>query len=370
MAPLLKFGATVLAAYGALALWERARRPAPIPPTPEALISEPLVDAWVLPADDGYTLHWRPHATTVTISASPTPQPETAAPPLAVVDDGRQSVTLSTPFAGRPFFTLYFSGGELDGQTIVTSLREIPLQDAVNFRDIGGYRTLDGHETRWGLVYRAGQLSGLGEADLATLAGLKLSLVCDLRTPEETTEAPDALPDGVHYRHIPVQTRSSRRLQAQSLLITRRMDDFMRRVYTEVAIDQNAAVIGAIFRHIADGDLPLAYHCTAGKDRTGITTALLLALLGVPDETIQADYSLSNRYFAVYQAIGEAAVTPFKRFGITLETLQPVFVANPVMIAATLDHVRSTYGGVETYLVRQAGLTAAQLDRIRERLLI
>lgn len=250
--------------------------------------------------------------------------------------------------------------------------RDLTLQGAVNFRDLGGYRTIDGQSIGWNRVYRAGQLSQLTEADLAQLTNLDIKIVCDLRSPEEVNEAPDNLPTGVPSMSIPVNASEPRSKQLRRLLRYRRqMNAAMIEAYTHVIVDQNPSVFGQIFRLLADEkNLPLAFHCTAGKDRAGVTAALLLALLGVPDEVIVADYSLSNRYADVFEQYGRKAIKPLLRMGMDERSLQPLFTANPDTMRATLAHIRQQYGSVERYLIDGAGLTPQIIRAIRENLLI
>lgn len=255
--------------------------------------------------------------------------------------------------------------------TLSVAEREIPLDGTANFRDIGGYRTADGRYTAWGKVYRAGDLSRLTEADLQRLTNMQLRTSCDLRTMAEVEEAPDKLPDSVTYVGLPVVMQERRSRQVRNLLKYRaQMDAAMLDAYTRVGIENNPAVFGGVIKQIANADnLPLVVHCTAGKDRTGMAIALLLTVLGVPDDTILADYSLSNAHFDAIHAMGEKAITPLKRFGVTTATMMPLFTANPEVMAATLAHVRETYGSAEDYLITRGGVTPAEIVQVRALLL-
>jgi protein-tyrosine phosphatase len=253
--------------------------------------------------------------------------------------------------------------------------RIVELEGATNFRDLGGYLTKDGRRIKRGLIFRAGMLSRLTESDLQIIENLGIKLVCDLRTLEETQAYPNRLPQSTppQYIHLPLDTndRSLKRLRAL-LFQHHLMGDVVNDVYTRVMVDNNAEVIGQALNHLADvGNLPAIIHCTAGKDRTGITAALLLLALGVPDETVCADYSLTNLY---YDDIAQVTVELIKRLPrilrrVKLDHIQPLLTADPAVMQTTINHIRAMYGSVEAYLRDKAGVDADIIARLRANLL-
>ncbi len=257
----------------------------------------------------------------------------------------------------------------------ILSERIIPLEGAFNFRDIGGYRTTDGRRIRQGLVYRSGGLHGLTESDLAFMQRAGIKLVCDLRSAEEVQAEPDRLPQNPapQYIHMPLNTDADhdRWERLFALFFNRRkLTTMMPEAYKHMMIDGNARLYGDILRRLSEREnLPAIIHCTAGKDRTGIAIALLLKWLGVPDETIIADYSLSNRYFEQFYAFGTRAVKSLNRLGVTGEHIKPLLIANPAAMRTALEHVDTQYGSIENYLRGPAGLDDAVLSRLREVLL-
>jgi protein-tyrosine phosphatase len=148
------------------------------------------------------------------------------------------------------------------------------------------------------------------------------------------------------------------------------LGDLLVRAYSDLMIGENAQVFGAIFRRLADPDnLPALIRCTAGKDRTGVAIALLLIALGVPEDTVVADYSLSNLYFQDFQAFARQAIRPLGVFGVTIQDLQPLFLAAPDTLRRCLETVRSRYGSVHAYLRDYAGVDDATLKRVRANLI-
>ena len=112
----------------------------------------------------------------------------------------------------------------------------------------------------------------------------------------------------------------------------------------------------------------MMFHCTAGKDRAGIATAILLSLLGVPDETIIADYSLTNIIFdRLYQEFVET--NPVEKLGIPNSDMKIMLAANPEWIKSTLNLLKSEYGGAANYLLEAADVSQDSIDAIRTNLL-
>ncbi|MFW5748242.1 MAG: tyrosine-protein phosphatase [Chloroflexota bacterium] len=250
--------------------------------------------------------------------------------------------------------------------------RVLTIEGVANFRDIGGYVTADGREVRRGLVYRSGKLDAITPAGWQQMQALGLRMVCDMRTEEEIADAPDNLPDKTITRiYTPLHTDDDRAARLRALLFDRnRLRTILPELYTTIIVDQNAAVMGQVIGQLAEPEnLPILIHCTAGKDRTGVAVGLLLALLGVPDETIIADYTLSNLYYDNFYAVTERLIRRFVLFGLTAAHMQPLLVAEAETLRFTLDYVRQRYGSIPDYLEHQAGLSADTLDRVRANLL-
>ena len=141
-------------------------------------------------------------------------------------------------------------------------------------------------------------------------------------------------------------------------------------IYIERFVERGAEAFGRILTSLADGRQRFALlHCTAGKDRTGIAIALLLALLGVPDETVVADYTLSNAaYEAIYRTV-EKDAQRLAVFGLQTADLFTILTAQGHVMQKTLNYLRQTYGSVEEYLMQRAAVSPATIQQLREGLL-
>jgi protein-tyrosine phosphatase len=250
--------------------------------------------------------------------------------------------------------------------------QRLPLAGAVNFRDLGGCLTADGRSVKRGLVFRSDHLSLLTTNDQHILRRLRLKVVCDFRTVREQRMAPDRLlPDGsIRLLSLPVQVEGFDPATAMDRL--RANDrawlamDFFVELYRRF-LDDFGPVWGKVLRLAASADnLPLVFHCTGGKDRTGICAALLLMALGVPEEAIFAGHDHSNicnaeRLQSIY--------TEFAALGIGPEKAAPYLQAPVEPLAAMLTHLHTKYGTVEDYLRYKAGLDAATLAALQSGLL-
>lgn len=250
------------------------------------------------------------------------------------------------------------------------SLREgriVLLESVPNFRDLGGYPTMDGRYVRRGLLYRSGALADLSERDIAKLRELGIKLICDLRTDLEAHEAPDTALDGVTLWRLPVIQQEESAVKARTFLFDRhRLDQVMIQTY-QTFVREKAPIFGAAIARFADpANLPAIFHCSAGKDRTGILAALLLSALGVSEELIIADYTLSNFYYDAFRKSLEPQAHRLRALHLTLDDLQPMLVSDPAYLEAALKAIRDECGSVETYLVQRAGVSPETLARLRE----
>jgi protein-tyrosine phosphatase len=235
--------------------------------------------------------------------------------------------------------------------------RHIALPGTFNLRDVGGYPA-SGGTTRWRTLLRSDGLHRLDDTGRTALAGLNLQTVIDLRTQEEAELAPSALGDvlGARRRHIPVVNGEAFNTMAPELSA----------VYRYMVDDRGAVVAAAIGRLCVPGALPGLVHCSAGKDRTGLLVALILAALGVGDDVIAADYALSRTYLLAEPTAAVRQVRASTGLGKRLD-LQ-LMGSPPEIILAALARVRDRGGSVTGYLLSH-GLTAAELGTLRAALI-
>ncbi|XVV15882.1 tyrosine-protein phosphatase [Actinoplanes sp. CA-131856] len=235
---------------------------------------------------------------------------------------------------------------------------DVRLASAANFRDVGGYTTADGHTVRTGVVFRSNKLSNLTPAEQQTIVGLGITLDIDLRNISERSQEPDKVPAGVTYQVADVVSL------AHGL-----------RFHKDAAATLAAALAAGLFSGSSDlgqsigypfmvnfvgadyafhdvlyavGHHPggLVFHCSAGKDRTGWATAVLLTLLGVPRATVEQDFLASNTYLGRPDAVEVS------------------------WLRAAFAQVNYIYGSFDNYLRQGLRLTDADIAAIKARLLV
>ena len=241
----------------------------------------------------------------------------------------------------------------------------IPLQSASNLRDLGGWPTQSGRRVRAGLVFRAPALSRLCAEDEAVIATLGLRTVCDLRGVHEAAHNPVALA-GATVVKLPIEPSVGASLrdilrtgQDSGHATPQDMMGLLRDAYCAYALQSFPQYRSLFAALLAPGGLPLLLHCSAGKDRTGFGSALLLSALGVSWAHVLEDYLATNTLWR-----REAASS----FDLPPAVKDILFGAHEELLAAAFDAVRQEYGSLDTYLERAIGLDAAARDTLTERL--
>ncbi|MDG2305097.1 MAG: tyrosine-protein phosphatase [Candidatus Binatia bacterium] len=305
------------------------------------------------------------------IYAGPSPEQIDHSAPVGHLESGHAEIA-SLPFDTRPYLEIELPGGE----KVSLAERQLPLQGMDNFRDLGGYRTSDGHTTRWGRVYRSGQLSGLSDGDLDYMHHLGVNLVCDFRSPAEREDQPDRLPDDDTPLVIQpeIYTPGVDPKELQYKLMTGDLEGLD---LSEFLVDGNRAFVTqfahqyrTMFDHLLEEDgLPAVLHCTAGKDRAGMAAALVLLAVGVPEETVMRDFLLTNHYThdKIQQQLAIIWVTSL--FRSNPGRVGPLVRVEPRYLQAGLDAMVERDGSVDGYLRNTLGLTDEKRQRLRDLLL-
>ena len=258
-----------------------------------------------------------------------------------------------------------------DAWAVASAARIVPLERSVNFRDLGGYRTQDGRRIKRGKLYRSGDMSGLADNDLSYLATLGVRTLCDLRSTSERTRHPNEWvgAQAVRYwaRDYEENFGDLRRLMMQASMTAEQARAAMIDGYGRAPYDHSASY-RELFLRIAADEIPLAFHCTAGKDRTGVGAALILEALNVPRATIVADYVLSDDAAEGIQRLrpGESeALARRLAPGVVRELLR----ADACYLEAAFAAIEAGHGSVSGYLSAQLGVDDRMLRRIRSQLL-
>lgn len=303
----------------------------------------------------------------VDIAVGPTPESVDHAH-AHTVEAGRTATRIEGLDHGRHYVSVSPAG---EGGAVVAAERRVPFEGTTNFRDLGGYRATGGARTRWGLLFRSDALHSLTAADLVLYERLGLRVVYDLRGDTERAELPNPVPTrSLSIFDAPRQPRPPDfppREPAPRPQTAQEGQAFLLGVYLRMLRDAGplfGELIGSLLDH--DG-VPVVFHCANGKDRTGLTAALLLELFGVARDDVLEDYELTAR-FRVHPA-DDPAVDSFVKGGMGRAAAEVIMGAPRAVMARTLEELDATYGGVEAYLTGPAGLTSADLESLRSKLL-
>lgn len=265
-----------------------------------------------------------------------------------------------------------------DGKTFMTAERVIPLEGGRNFRDLGGYRAGDAR-VRWGMAFRSGTMTNLTAADFATLDGLGIAVVCDLRATDEREREPThwtARNPGIAYLTRDYDSAGSPGLRAlfeNGVPSADQVRAAMTELYTEIAYT-HAESFKAMFAELASGRAPLAFNCAAGKDRTGVAAALLLLMLGVDRETVIEDYALSDKIVDYERVLGQRNHTgdpgPWDFLAqLPAEVRAPLLASDPAYIESALAGIAAREGSVDAYFANVLDLSPEEVAAIRVLLL-
>lgn len=263
---------------------------------------------------------------------------------------------------------------ERDHQTLKVAERLLPLQQGSNFRDIGGYPAAGGKHVRWGMIFRSGGQPLLTTADLAQLHAIGLNQVVDLRSKEERSLAPTAI-DGVPYTAVGYSMMDMLKPAGMSPTGPANLKNGL-------ALYHNfphflTPQLKVLFADLLSQRTPIVYNCSAGQDRTGFATAMILSALGVPRDVIYRDYLLSTGYRRPEYEMPkiDAAAHPndpaaqlFARANANPEARKPQPLVEPdgrPFLMGAFDEIDAKWGSPEAYLRQEIGLTDADFATLR-----
>ncbi|WP_241024826.1 tyrosine-protein phosphatase [Paraburkholderia sp. Ac-20340] len=261
---------------------------------------------------------------------------------------------LCAEFMTRTLFKLQIAGvslciGLAAGSAFAQdSDRPVPMQHIQNLRDLGGLVGADGKVIAPHRLYRSGN-PALGTAgDFERLDAMRLDAVVDFRADSEKTSAEAAFAERFPWRADPVLAGDLSPAAIVPMLkrsTPAQMHAFMVRIYRQFPVDYQEQF--ARFLKRAEADQTLLFHCTAGKDRTGFATVLLLSALGVDRATVVANYLESNRVNAGYNAL---AIGQLREIGVEPAVVLPLLEVDADYIGAAMQVIDARYGGMQRYL--------------------
>ena len=250
--------------------------------------------------------------------------------------------------------------------------RKLPFTGAHNFRDLGGYKTEDGRALKWGKIYRSDDLHLLTDEDLKYLSRLNIKSVVDFRSDEERESEPDRLNPDMTQLLLPIKFQPEE-LDDETLKNLMKNLTFgtldssnLLRDFNIVIVKDFATEYKKFFRHVIENNAePIVFHCTAGKDRAGFASAMILTVLGVPREKVIEDYLLTNTYVKdhVDSEMLEIELKTF--FRADTDNLRKINLVEERYIQAAFDTIDSEWGGMDNYISTALSLTEEDILKLQ-----
>jgi protein-tyrosine phosphatase len=264
------------------------------------------------------------------------------------------TVFTDTSKTDRPVFKI------LQPDTLLISNRHLYFKGVPNFRDIGGLPTQEGKKVRWGMIFRSDNLSRLKTKEFDKFKALHIATVYDLRIPAEIKPKQDHLPQGVQYVAQPLVNDKGDLLAGMKSRVLKgeisemQSRDFMVDFYKE-AITENIPTLQKLVHEIMASPSPVLYHCSAGKDRTGILTAMLLSILKVDRETIIDEYMLSNYYRKdqVQSMLKKVKAARVIKPKLNAKVIENFMMVDREYINAVFETIDKEYGGMDSFVKNQ-----------------
>ena len=255
--------------------------------------------------------------------------------------------------------------------------RVLAFEGIANFRDLGGYTTQDGRTVRWGKLYRSGTLADASRSDLQYLEEIELSTLIDFRSSAEKEEEPNILPEPLYFEVVEIPTLDDGNKAMIGEVMERiesgNFDGFNPNHFMLEANRQFASTFTPQFSQFihtvleANGE-PLAWHCSAGKDRTGFASAILLRILGVPRDLVMEDYMASKTHALEARSRDLMMIRIFS--GSEAEEKMAVLMGvEKAWLQAAFDTIDARWGDFDTYVQEGLGLQDSDISRLKATLL-
>lgn len=301
----------------------------------------------------------------VKVYASTNPEMILEDTPVATGNIADEKMTIAPPDPSQRYYYLMVFN---DKYRVRVATRNINVAGIQNFRDLGGYRSsATSQNVRWGKLYRSAQIDSMDECSYRELKNIGIRTIIDLRSEEEFSNYPK-LQEGFNVVHIPIATGNMDELLLNIQREKIKCDTIYRTVeqMNRKLINTYQNEFKQIFELLLDPvNYPAIIHCSSGKGRTGVVSALILTALGVNEEIIMQDYRLSNDYFNIPNVSQYAYQLPSN----SQEAITTLFSAKEDFLNAAREEAERLYGDVPTYLEKGVGLNHDKMKRVRNILL-
>lgn len=241
-------------------------------------------------------------------------------------------------------------------EDLVLAERMLPMTGGFNFRDLGGIRLKGNRRVKWGKLFRADELSHLTEEDVAYLGSIPITSVIDFRAENEIKRSPDRLPETAQYTYpiaiTPGAMRTDGIQDRDRASFSQQMKQMNKLYVSDTACIRAYRVMFTIIQNNLSA--PIVFHCSAGKDRTGMAAALILFALGASEETVMEDYMISKFNIA----------DKYKGLVERYPRAEPIFTVRRAYLQAGIDQIKEEHGSIMNFLTRVLKVDMPRLRRL------
>jgi protein-tyrosine phosphatase len=255
--------------------------------------------------------------------------------------------------------------------------RLLNFEGIANFRDLGGYPTDDGRQVKWGVLYRAGTLAESSNADLQSLQKLNIDTLIDFRSASEKEAEPNRLPEPTTIKVVEIPTLDDgNQAMVEEIMGRIERSDFDGFDPNELMLEGNrqfASTFTPQFRQfihtvVEANGAPVVWHCSAGKDRTGFASAILLRILGVPQDVVMQDY-MASKENALDARRSQIMLLRLFKGDEAADKLSVMLGVDQAWLQAAFEQIDDTWGSFDNYVHSGLELSDADIAQLKANLL-
>jgi len=255
--------------------------------------------------------------------------------------------------------------------------RLLAVSGTKNFRDLGGYKTRDGRRTKWNMVYRSDNLAHLDKDGMSAFSDLGIRNITDLRSQDERIQEPNIIPasyPGPIYNVLPINDRPvdiralGKRIVTGKITEEEISDLLDHRKF--ITNPSHRDYWGAWLRGLAEDEAtPHLFHCTSGKDRTGFGASIFLLTMGVPEDTVKADFLLSNTVLADYNAARIEEIDDKVPGKIDEALFLKILGVSEETFDLSMAEMKSSFGSIDGFIRDGLGVDDAARQKLQDKFL-
>jgi len=245
--------------------------------------------------------------------------------------------------------------------------RHIDIPGGYNIRDLGGYTSRDGGHIRWRKIFRAGLITHIKAEGDELMKELHLTTICDFRAIDEQAANPDLWFELDKLNRLSFPVGDGRPDKLEWLKTENLIDGDGHHLYksNRSYVTTHQSKFRSFFEILLDEkNYPLLFHCTAGKDRTGFASVLLLSALGVDWDTILEDYLLTNQYLEEFAEATSKRIA--KESGVAQPLVKSIFQARESFLKGALDAIQESHDSIDAFLEKEIGIGKSEKDHLRK----